>query len=98
MAAQSGRQVAHQARRVWSSGRKKQTENPRSCPRLLLKAGGRIAYITCSVLDEENGVQVRGFVSRHPEFSIQPPEDVVGALGERAVLFAKAARLTAEGS
>ncbi|HTQ83872.1 MAG TPA: RsmB/NOP family class I SAM-dependent RNA methyltransferase, partial [Pseudolabrys sp.] len=29
----------------------------------LLKAGGRIAYITCSVLDEENGAQVRAFLA-----------------------------------
>ena len=36
----------------------------------LLKAGGRIAYITCSVLDEENGAQVRAFLARHPEFSV----------------------------
>ncbi len=32
----------------------------------LLKAGGRIAYVTCSVLDEENGAQVRAFLSRQP--------------------------------
>ena len=63
----------------------------------LLKAGGRIAYITCSVLDDENGAQVRSFVSRHPEFSIQPPADVANALGERAFMFAKAARLSEEG-
>jgi 16S rRNA (cytosine967-C5)-methyltransferase len=63
----------------------------------LLKAGGRIAYITCSVLDDENGAQVRSFVSRHPEFSIQPPADVANALGERAFMFAKAARLSDEG-
>ena len=60
----------------------------------LLKAGGRIAYVTCSVLDEENGAQVRSFLTRHPEFSVQPPADVVNALGERAFMFAKAARLS----
>jgi 16S rRNA (cytosine967-C5)-methyltransferase len=63
----------------------------------LLKAGGRIAYITCSVLDEENGAQVRAFLARQPEFSIQPPAEVVNALGERAFMFAKAARLSDEG-
>ena len=41
----------------------------------LLKAGGRVAYITCSVLDEENGAQVREFLARHPEFSVQPPAE-----------------------
>ncbi len=63
----------------------------------LLKAGGRIAYVTCSVLDEENSAQVRGFLTRHPEFSLQPPADVANALGERAFMFAKAARLSDEG-
>jgi 16S rRNA (cytosine967-C5)-methyltransferase len=59
----------------------------------LLKSGGRIAYITCSVLDEENGMQVRGFLSRHPEFTAQPPAEVVKAIGPAAA-FAKAARLS----
>ena len=63
----------------------------------LIKAGGRIAYITCSVLDEENGAQVRAFLSRHPKFSPQPPADVAKALGERAFMFGNAARLSAEG-
>jgi 16S rRNA (cytosine967-C5)-methyltransferase len=63
----------------------------------LVKAGGRIAYITCSVLDEENGAQVRSFLARQPAFSLQPPAEVAGALGERAFMFGKAARLSAEG-
>ncbi len=63
----------------------------------LLKTGGRIAYITCSVLDEENGAQVRAFLSRHTEFSVQPPAEVAQVLGERALMFAKAARLSDEG-
>jgi 16S rRNA (cytosine967-C5)-methyltransferase len=63
----------------------------------LLKAGGRIAYVTCSVLDEENGAQVRAFLARHPGFSLQPPSEVANALGERAFMFAKAALLSGEG-
>lgn len=63
----------------------------------LLKAGGRIAYITCSVLDDENGAQVRAFLSRHPEFSVQPPDEVVKALGGIGLVFAKSARLSDEG-
>jgi 16S rRNA (cytosine967-C5)-methyltransferase len=63
----------------------------------LLKAGGRIAYVTCSVLDEENGAQVRSFLARHPEFAITPPAEVVIVLGERAYMFMKAARLSDEG-
>jgi 16S rRNA (cytosine967-C5)-methyltransferase len=63
----------------------------------LLKQTGRIAYVTCSVLEEENGAQVRAFIARHAEFSIQPPADVIQALGERALMFGKAARLSDEG-
>jgi 16S rRNA (cytosine967-C5)-methyltransferase len=63
----------------------------------LVRPGGRIAYITCSVLDEENGAQVRGFVERHPGFSVQPPADVVNALGERAYLFRRAVLVSDEG-
>ena len=39
----------------------------------LTKAGGRIAYITCSVLAEENGDQVKAFVGRYPDFSVEKP-------------------------
>ena len=63
----------------------------------LLKAGGRIAYVTCSVLDEENGVPVRAFLARHPEFSVVPPAEVATALGDNAAVFVKAARLSDEG-
>jgi 16S rRNA (cytosine967-C5)-methyltransferase len=63
----------------------------------LLKHGGRIVYITCSVLDEENGAQIRGFLARHPEFSVQPSNAYANSLGERAFMFNKAARLSAEG-
>jgi 16S rRNA (cytosine967-C5)-methyltransferase len=64
----------------------------------LVKPGGRIAYITCSVLDEENGAQVRGFVERHSGFTIAPPAEVMtGALGERAYLFRRAVLTSAEG-
>jgi 16S rRNA (cytosine967-C5)-methyltransferase len=49
----------------------------------LLKPGGRIGYVTCSVLDEENGVQVQGFLARHPGFTVQPPAEVAQALGAR---------------
>ena len=34
----------------------------------LVKPGGRIAYVTCSVLDDENGAQVRAFLARHRGF------------------------------
>src|SRR5262245_22564028 len=63
----------------------------------LLKPGGRIVYVTCSVLDDENGAQVRAFLSRHSRFSVQPPAAVAQALGERAFMFGKAARVSGEG-
>ena len=53
----------------------------------LVKAGGRIAYITCSVLDEENGAQLRAFVKRHPDFSVEKPASLTAALGERGMLL-----------
>jgi 16S rRNA (cytosine967-C5)-methyltransferase len=63
----------------------------------LVRPGGRIAYVTCSVLGEENGDQVRGFLARHPPFAPVPPSDVAGALGERAFLFRRAVLMTEEG-
>ena len=63
----------------------------------MLKPGGRIAYITCSVLDDENGAQVRAFIERHPDFMAAPAAELLAPLGERAFLFGKAARLSPEG-
>ncbi|MGY8661226.1 RsmB/NOP family class I SAM-dependent RNA methyltransferase [Bradyrhizobium sp. UFLA05-109] len=63
----------------------------------LVKPGGRIAYITCSVLAEENGEQVRAFVARHPEFSVVPSEQTASVLWDKAEDFAQAALRTSEG-
>ena len=63
----------------------------------LVKSGGRIAYVTCSVLDEENGAQVRAFLARHAGFTVLPPADVAAALGERAFLFRRAVLNSDEG-
>jgi 16S rRNA (cytosine967-C5)-methyltransferase len=38
----------------------------------LVKPGGRLVYVTCSVLPEENGDQVAWFTAGHPEFSTLP--------------------------
>jgi len=56
----------------------------------LVKPGGRIAYITCSVLGEENGDRVAAFAARHSDFSVEKPADVITVLGERAYLFGRA--------
>jgi 16S rRNA (cytosine967-C5)-methyltransferase len=63
----------------------------------MLKPGGRIAYVTCSVLGEENGGQVRAFLARHSGFTAAPAAEVMAPLGERAFLFGKAARTSPEG-
>jgi 16S rRNA (cytosine967-C5)-methyltransferase len=63
----------------------------------LVKPGGRIAYITCSVLAEENGDRVRGFIERHPDFSVEKPATVINTLGERAYLFSRAVLISDEG-
>jgi 16S rRNA (cytosine967-C5)-methyltransferase len=63
----------------------------------LTKAGGRIVYITCSVLKEENADQVHAFVGRHPDFSVEKPVQMAEVLGERAYLFNRAALISDEG-
>lgn len=62
-----------------------------------VKAGARIAYITCSMLAEENNDQVQMFLGRHPDFSVEKPSEVAQALGERAYLFTRAALISDEG-
>ncbi len=63
----------------------------------LVRPGGRIAYITCSVLEEENGAQIRNFTRLHPDFSVEKPAEVANVLGERAYMFTKAALTSGEG-
>jgi 16S rRNA (cytosine967-C5)-methyltransferase len=48
----------------------------------LVKPGGRLAYITCSVLPAENRAQVAAFLVRHPDFTLVPWRD----LWEQAVM------------
>ena len=42
----------------------------------LVKKGGRIAYITCSVLPVENDGAMKSFLSRRPEFKLISPAKV----------------------
>lgn len=63
----------------------------------LLKGGGRIAYITCSVLGEENGGQVRAFLTRHQDFAAVPPGKVAGVLNDRTGVFREVALMSDEG-
>lgn len=38
----------------------------------LVRPGGRVVYVVCSLLDEEGAGQFDGFLVRHPRFSAQP--------------------------
>lgn len=62
-----------------------------------VKPGGRIVYVTCSILDAENGAQIRSFRERDASFEIASPNEVVNALGENGMVFARAAKLSDEG-
>ena len=63
----------------------------------LVKPGGRIAYVTCSVLPAENGDQVRQFLARQPDFAVVPPAETVAALWDKADEFAAATLQSPEG-
>jgi 16S rRNA (cytosine967-C5)-methyltransferase len=63
----------------------------------LVKPGGRIAYVTCSVLAPENGDQVRAFLARHLDFAVVPPAQTVTAHWDKAEDFAAATLQSAEG-
>jgi 16S rRNA (cytosine967-C5)-methyltransferase len=63
----------------------------------LVKPGGRIAYVTCSVLPRENGGQIRSFIARHPEFSVVPPAQTMSVLWDKADDFAAATLQSPEG-
>lgn len=42
-----------------------------------VKPGGRLVYVTCSLLPAENEAQIAAFTARHPEFSpALPPEGI----------------------
>jgi 16S rRNA (cytosine967-C5)-methyltransferase len=50
----------------------------------MVKPGGRLIYGTCSVLREENEAVVEDFLSHHPDFSVRPAAELLGAeLGPR---------------
>jgi 16S rRNA (cytosine967-C5)-methyltransferase len=53
---------------------------------VLVKPGGRIAYVTCSVLTEENDEQAQAFVKRNPQFEsalVMPNEWIADDLLQR---------------
>lgn len=42
----------------------------------LVKPGGRIVYVTCSLLAEENGGRIAAFLAQSPAFRVEPYADV----------------------
>ena len=63
----------------------------------LVKPGGRIAYVTCSVLPQENCEQIDAFIGRHPQYAVTPPSQVASALWDKADDFIAAAYHSAQG-
>lgn len=54
-----------------------------------VRPGGRLVYVTCSILPEENVDQVQAFVTRHPEYRVVPYREVwQAALGRAAPVSA----------
>jgi len=57
------------------------------------KPGALIVYATCSVMPEEGEAVVEEFLAKHPDFTLEPVADVLGA--ERAALAAQGPYLKA---
>jgi 16S rRNA (cytosine967-C5)-methyltransferase len=56
-----------------------------------LKPGGRLVYVTCSLLPDEDGDRIAAFRAVHPEFHAVPPAEMIAAaaipgLGEAALV------------
>ncbi|MDQ0504239.1 RsmB/NOP family class I SAM-dependent RNA methyltransferase [Xanthobacter agilis] len=62
-----------------------------------VKPGGRLAYVTCSLLDEENGAQIRALMAKCPDFAPIPPAETVLALGTPGLALKDAALASREG-
>ncbi|HEV7284867.1 MAG TPA: RsmB/NOP family class I SAM-dependent RNA methyltransferase [Kaistia sp.] len=63
-----------------------------------VKPGGRLAYITCSVLEEENTDQIDAFLAGHPGFAVVPPQAVVEAYEQESMnILGPAVRLLSNG-
>ncbi len=43
----------------------------------MVKAGGRLVYATCSILDEENEGIVQAFLAEHPDYTLVPASQVL---------------------
>jgi 16S rRNA (cytosine967-C5)-methyltransferase len=52
----------------------------------LVKVGGRLVYVTCSILPEENEDSVTAFLAIHPDFTPVAPKEFVRDVGLSALL------------
>ncbi len=59
----------------------------------LVKPGGRIVYVTCSLLREENDEVVAEFSAQHPEFRPRPAAEILAHRGISMVMDDDAMRL-----
>jgi 16S rRNA (cytosine967-C5)-methyltransferase len=50
-----------------------------------VRPGGRIAYVTCSVLVDENDDRIAAFLGSRPEFAPVPPAEMAAAAGVPAI-------------
>jgi 16S rRNA (cytosine967-C5)-methyltransferase len=50
-----------------------------------LAPGGKLQYVTCSILPEENTLQIKGFLARHPDAVAQPIEPGADPTGKQII-------------
>ena len=62
-----------------------------------VRPGGRLTYVTCSLLDAENGAQIRALLAKRPDFSVMPATETVLALGSRGLALRSSALDLPEG-
>lgn len=63
----------------------------------LVKPGGRIAYVTCSVLPQENSEQILKFIGRHSDFTVISPSQTASVLWDRTDDFLAATYMLDQG-
>jgi 16S rRNA (cytosine967-C5)-methyltransferase len=61
-----------------------------------VKPGGRLTYVTCSLLPEENDDQLAAFAEGHPDFAIVAPSDILNG-SDAAAGLARAALIGSRG-
>ena len=52
-----------------------------------VKPGGRLVYVTCSILKQENEQQVAQFLEKNPKFSLEPIANSLGGEGPHLQLY-----------